>query len=104
MHLWPGGPPHRIPTARSWRCREGRHPGEERRRQDSRARRPLLPAIRRRPVLAVSGQVAFMPGSLPAGTEPPGFEEQVRRVFSHTPAERQRSASEVPAAMDSVVL
>ena len=30
----PGGPPHRIPTAKSWRCREGRHPGEEGQRPD----------------------------------------------------------------------
>ena len=45
--------------------------------------RPATPAIRRGPVLAVPGQVAFMPDAVPAGTEPPGFEEQARRVFSH---------------------
>ena len=41
------------------------------------------PAIRRGPVLAVSGQVPFMPGAVPAGSEPPGFEEQARQVFAN---------------------
>jgi len=41
------------------------------------------PAIRRGPILAVSGQVPFMPGSLPDGAEPPGIEPQARAVFNN---------------------
>lgn len=41
------------------------------------------PAVRRGPILAISGQVPFMPGSLLAGEAPPAFEEQVRAVFTN---------------------